>query len=178
MRKLLFIAVLFGLLIGQSIDADKSFVKFSVRNMGVRDVVGTITDMKGTVKFDFSNLDSSYFDVMVNVNTINTNNEKRDKHLRNEDFFETETWPNIQFKSKKIVRQDNLLGVAGYLTIKDVTKEVYVPFVVEESESTLTFKGGETISRLEYNVGVDTDTFKIGDEINVEVICVTIKNEK
>ena len=178
MRKLLFIAVLFGLLFGQSIDADKSFVKFTVRNMGIRDVVGTITDMKGTVKFDSSNLDSSYFDVMVNVNTINTNNDKRDKHLRNEDFFETETWPNIHFKSKMISRQDNLLGVAGTLTIKDVAKEVFVPFVIEESDSTIIFTGGRTISRLEYNVGVDTDTFKIGDEINVEVTCVTIKNEK
>lgn len=178
MNRILFISIIISIIFAQTIDTEKSHVKFTVRNFGVRDVVGIITDMKGTVNFDSYNLDSSYFDVTVNVNTVNTNNDKRDKHLRNEDFFETETWPNIHFKSNKISRQNNLLGVAGYLTIKDVTKEVFVPFIVVESDSTFIFTGGKTISRFEYNVGVDTDTFKIGDEIKVEVTCVTLKNEQ
>jgi polyisoprenoid-binding protein YceI len=145
--------------------------------MGVRDVTGTITDMQGIVKFDAENPDSSYFDVTVRVNTINTDNKKRDAHLKNEDFFETDKWPTLRFKSKRIVKQDEIFGTYGSLTIKNVTKDVFVPFRIEETEKTITFMGDNIVNRLDYNVGEGTDTFKVGIEINVEVICVLNKKK-
>ena len=177
MKKLLLLTVLFSSIFAQTIDVDKSMVKFKVRNMGVRDVTGTITDMQGTVEFDAENPDSSYFDVTVRVNTINTDNNKRDAHLKNEDFFETDKWPTLRFKSKRIVKQDEIFGTYGSLTIKNVTKDVFVPFRIEETDKTITFMGGNIINRLDYNVGESTDTFKVGNEINVEVICVLKKKK-
>ncbi len=177
MKKIILLSILLTALFSQTIDVDKSFVKFKVRNMGIRDVYGTITDMQGTVKFDTQNPDSSYFEVAVDLNTINTAEEKRDAHLKNEDFFETDKWPTINFKSIQIINQDSVYSVTGNLTIKDVTKQIVVPFSIIETDSTITFAGSSVVNRLDYNVGVDYSNFKIGYKISVEVVCVVKKDK-
>ncbi|NHZ85745.1 MAG: hypothetical protein GWP19_07680, partial [Planctomycetia bacterium] len=172
MKKIILLSFLLTALFAQTIDVDKSYIKFKVRNMGIRDVSGTITDMQGTVKFDSVQPDSAIFDVTVNVNTINTNGKKRDAHLKNEDFFEIEKWPTIHFKSVQIINQDSVYSVTGNLTIKNVTKRIVVPFTIIETDSTITLAGGDIVNRLDYNVGIDYSNFKIGYEISVEVVCV------
>ena len=62
--RLLLGLILFNGIFAQTIDSDKSYVKFTVRNMGVRDVVGTITGMQGTATVDMGKPDSSLFDVI------------------------------------------------------------------------------------------------------------------
>ena len=176
-KKLLLLTLFVGSLFAQTIDANKSFIKFKVRNMGVRDVIGTITNMHGIVKFDSAQPDSTIFDVTVNVNTINTNDKKRDAHLKNEDFFETNKWTTIRFKSVNIKKQGAFYGVMGYLTIKDITKQVFVPFKIEETDDTIKFTGGNMVNRLDYNVGVDYNNFKIGFELSIEVVCVVNKDK-
>ena len=176
MKKIILLSFLLTSLFAQTIDVDKSYVKFSVRNMGIRDVTGTITDMQGNVDYNANQLDSSYFDVTVNVNTINTNDKKRDAHLKNEDFFETDKSQTINFKSLQITDQDSVYSVIGDLTIKDVTKKVNVPFNIVETDSTITFIGGEIVNRIDYNLGVDYSKFKIGYDITIEVVCVVNKD--
>lgn len=145
--------------------------------MGIWDVSGTITNMQGIINFDKANLNSSVFDVTVTVNTINTKSEKRDTHLKKEDFFETDKWPTIRFKSTKITDQDSVFTVIGNLTIKDITKQLVVPFTIIETDSTFTFSGSHVINRIDYNVGVDYNSFMIKDEITVNVICVIKKGK-
>ena len=176
MKKILLLSFLLTSMFGQTIDSDKSYVKFKVRNMGIRDVEGKITDMQGTVKFDSAQPDSAIFDVSLNVNTIDTNDKKRDAHLINEDFFETDKWPIIRFKSKSIKQRNDYYLVIGDLTIKHVTKEVQVPFNIAENDETITFSGGEVVNRIDYNVGVDYNNFKIGIELLVDVVCVVNKD--
>ena len=171
------LSMLLTTLFAQTIDSDKSYVEFSVRNMGIRDVTGTITNMQGNVNLNTNQLDSSYFDVTVNINTINTNDKKRDARLKNEDFFETDIWQTINFKSLQITDQDSVYTVIGDLTIKDITKKVNVPFNIIETDSTITFIGGEIVNRIHYNVGVDYSNFKIGYDITIEVVCVVNKNQ-
>lgn len=175
MKKLFLLSVLLTTLFGQTIDSDKSYVKFKVRNMGVRDVKGTITGMLGTVIFNSVQPDSAIFDVSVNVNTIDTNDKKRDAHLINEDFFETDKWPTIRFKSLKITNQDSVYTVNGDLSIKNVTKKVNVSFKIIETDSTIKFIGSEIVNRIDYNVGVEYNNFKIGHELSVEVVCIVNK---
>ena len=172
MKRILLLTFLVTALFGQTIDTDKSYIKFKVRNMGIRDVSGTIADMQGTVIFDSAQLDSSIFDVTVNVNTIDTDNTKRDNHLREKDFFDMDKWSIIRFKSKSIKQQNDGYLMIGDLTIKDVTKEVQVPFIINENDKTIIYSGGEVVNRLEYHVGVDYSNFKIGHEITIEVVCV------
>ena len=66
MIRLILLAFLLASLFGQTINVDKSYVKFNVRNLGIRYVGGTITDMQGIVKFDSIQPYSAIFDVTVN----------------------------------------------------------------------------------------------------------------
>ena len=70
----------------------------------------------------------SSIDVIVDTTTISTENEGRDKHLRSADFFETEKYPQARFVSKKIEKRGEQWYAIGDLTIKDVTKQVEMPF--------------------------------------------------
>lgn len=135
--------------ISQSIDADNSKVTFEVSNMGFNSVEGTITGMSGTVNFKPNNLDASKFDVCVDASTINTGNDSRDKHLKNEDFFEVDTYPTICFQSTKITKTDDGFLTTGKLTMHGISKNVEIPFTF--TDNTLTRK--LVIQRLDYEIG-------------------------
>lgn len=100
----LIITLLFTITIAnaQTINSKKSIVKFSIRNMKLNTVNGTFTGMKGNVVFDENNLENSSFDVSIPTETVNTENKKRDAHLKNADFFYVEKYPEIQFVSTTI----------------------------------------------------------------------------
>jgi len=161
-----------SLLFAQSIDETNSKITFEVSNFGVRTVSGTISGMKGTIGFNQNDLSASYFDVSLEVATIDTDNNARDKHLKNEDFFEVNTYPKMYFKSSSIYQDGNQYKVKGQLTIKDVTKEVEIPFSSSISEGKTTLEGQLTINRKDYHVGMDTGKFSVGLDIEVTITCV------
>ena len=159
-------------ILAQQIDQAQSKISFEVSNMGVRTVEGTITGMTGTVTFDKNDLTNSSFKVSLDVSTINTDNNARDKHLKNEDFFEVNTYPTMSFNSTQIVRDGSSYKAKGYLKIKDIIKEVEIPFSVSESEGQTTLTGDITIQRKDYHVGMDTGKFMVGYDIEVKISCV------
>lgn len=153
----------------QGFDAEKSYIEFKASNFWVNTVTGTIKGWEGEVDFDRSNPTQSSFDVSAKVKTINTGNEERDDHLRSDDFFNAEKYPEIRFESIRVTD----LGEKGYmvignLTIRDVTSEVIMPFEIGENE----LRGQLTIDRHDFNVGVDQSNFSVGKEIDVTVVCV------
>jgi polyisoprenoid-binding protein YceI len=152
----------------QTINQANSVIKFDVRNMKMRTVEGTIKGLNGTVKFDPSNAQSGSFNVCADLSTINTENEKRDKHLRTEDFFEVEKYPKMCFVSSSVSKTGSGFLTKGKLTIKDVTKEVEIPFTYTNG----TLEGKITVLRYDYNVGTDTGEFMVANEINVTIIAV------
>ncbi|KAA3631205.1 MAG: polyisoprenoid-binding protein, partial [Calditrichaeota bacterium] len=79
---------------------------------------GTISD------FDGDNLEKGSVAFTIQTASVDTDDEGRDKHLRNEDFFEVDTYPTMTFKSKSIKADGKNFKLTGDLTIKDVTKEV------------------------------------------------------
>lgn len=153
----------------QGFDAGKSYVEFKASNFWVNTVTGTIKGWEGEVDFDRKNPTRSSFDVRAKVKTIDTDNEERDEHLRSDDFFNAEKYPEIRFESIRITD----LGEKGYmvignLSIRDVTSEVIMPFEIGENE----LRGQLTINRHDFNVGVDQSNFSVGKEIDVTVVCV------
>ena len=157
---------------GQTIDTEKSVVEFSVSNMKFRTVKGTISGMKGEVKFNAEDLTGSRFSTSVDVSTIDTESKKRDAHLKNEDFFEVETYPTLSFESQEVSNTDSGYKVTGDLTIKNITKKVEIPFTISQVDGQIQLRGDIVIGRLKYNVGTDTGTTMVGDEITVTIICV------
>jgi hypothetical protein len=83
------------------IDTSHSSVSFSVTHMMVSTVRGNIGGLDGTLEYDGKDASSIKVDASVDANAITTNNEKRDAHLKTEDFFDVANNPKITFKSKK-----------------------------------------------------------------------------
>lgn len=155
----------------QEIVGTKSKVSFSIGNMKVNTVEGSFTGMKGEVNFDKNNLKTSSFNVTIDVASVNTDNTTRDNHLKNEDFFEVKKYPKIRFKSSAVVKskKEGYYIAKGKLTIKDVTKDVKIPFTYENK----IFKGTLKVDRFDYGVGVDMSTFMVSKEATIEIVCVT-----
>lgn len=162
-----------------NIDGAHSAVNFSIRHF-FTPVPGVFENWSGKLYFDPENLDGSKIDITVDVSSVNTQNTRRDDHLRDPDFFEVDTWPNMTFKSSSIRQTAEGEYVAtGELTIRNTTKEIELPFkllgVMENPmrENTLVagFEASTTLSRLDYGVGSGsfTQTAVIGEQVTIDI---------
>ena len=152
----------------QTIDTKKSTVTFEISNMKVNTVEGSFTGLKGTVNFDASKLSTSSFEVCIDASTVDTDNTKRDDHLRNEDFFHVEKYPTICFASTSIIKDGKGFKAKGDLTMLGITKEVVLPFTYENNQLT----GALALNRFDYKLGEGTGSFMVGEEVKIQINCV------
>jgi polyisoprenoid-binding protein YceI len=143
-----------------------SKVHFVIRNFGISNA-GDLSGLKGHVLFDKNNLAGSYFDVSVNVASINTDNKKRDNHLRSDDFFDVNRYPTIRITGKPIAANGSSYILVGTLTIKDVTKKIQIPFTVKPQAAGFLFQGQFSINRLDYHVG--GESMILSDDLTVSL---------
>ncbi len=106
------------------IDGAHSTVRFKVRHMMVSNVEGTFADIKGTFNVDDKDITKTTSEATIAVSSINTNQEKRDAHLKSPDFFDVTKYPTITFKSTKVVKKGKKFDLVGNLSLHGVTKEV------------------------------------------------------
>lgn len=108
-----------------NIDSSHSDAGFAVKHLMISNVKGTFTNVAGTVEYDGKNPNSIKVDATIDTTTVNTGDKGRDEHLRGADFFDTEKFPKMTFKSKKVKSLGKgKVAITGDLTIKGVTKEV------------------------------------------------------
>jgi polyisoprenoid-binding protein YceI len=155
-----------------NINANESYTDFAARSAFGK-VHGKIPGVNGEIVFSESDLKNSHFDTTIEPAKLNTNNGKRDKHLRSADFLDVEKYPQIKFVSKKIEKTGDGYQVTGNLTLKDVTKEIVFPFTFENQGNKGIFRGSFTINRRDYNVGGKTKL--AGDAINLDIVTVVQK---
>lgn len=147
-------------------DAD-SKISFIIKNIGL-DVTGSLTGLAGTMVFDPAKLSSCAFDVRVNASTINTNNTKRDNHLKSDDFFDVEKFPTISIKTKSIqAKGKNVYFTKAVLTIHGVSKDIQFDFIATPVTNGYNFSAGFTINRLDYGVGGNSMT--MADDVRVRL---------
>jgi polyisoprenoid-binding protein YceI len=133
---------------------EKSEFNFKIDVLFLFPVKGSFSDVKGTIKIMHDMLEVEA-DLVIDPASINTGNDKRDEHLRNEDFFHVEKYPEIRFSASRI---EDMAGgkytVEGELTIKDVTKTIPVPVTLEgiNDQGEIVFTGSKNINRREYNI--------------------------
>jgi polyisoprenoid-binding protein YceI len=106
------------------IDASHSTAEFTVRHLMITNVRGRFGKLAGNVEFDPEKPEQASIDATIDATSIDTRDEKRDAHLRSPDFFDTEKFPELKFRSKKVSRSDDGLTVVGDLTMHGVTKEI------------------------------------------------------
>lgn len=170
MKKIISILSVFFLMFSiqaQTINSKMSYVSFEISNMGVRTVDGTIGGMKGVVNYEPQNLKASEFNVCIQANTINTENEDRDVYLKNADFFDVEKYPEICFVSSSFVQNGSELKVHGTLSMHGISKKVSIPFSVKDK----LFKGTFTVERKDYKIGEDFGNFMVGSEVEITIVC-------
>lgn len=126
MKSILILTLSAAAMLAQTYDIDTahSGASFSVKHMMVTNVSGRFSNIKGKVVFDEKNLAKSSIEATVDVNTINTNEPKRDAHLKSPDFFDTEKFPTMTFKSTKVYKAGGVTKVDGTLTLHGVSKPV------------------------------------------------------
>jgi polyisoprenoid-binding protein YceI len=107
-----------------NIDPAHSTAQFTVRHLGISNVTGNFTKVTGMVVLNDKDITQSQVSASIDVNSINTRVEARDKDLKSPNFFEVEKYPTIEFKSKRIVNSGGKLQVIGDLTIHGTTREV------------------------------------------------------
>ena len=108
-----------------SFDKDHSKVTFSVTHLMISEVSGQFNEFEGKVVSKSDDFADSQIEFTINVGSIDTDNEKRDGHLRSGDFFDAEKYPTITFKSKSFKKaKGKNYKLTGDMTIRDVTKEI------------------------------------------------------
>lgn len=167
--------IIFGLLLwlsfntyAQEINKDKSNVAFSISNMKWKTVDGTFSNMTGKVEFNESKPEEAKFEVCVDASTVNTDNKKRDEHLKSADFFHVEKYPKICFTSSSVTKSKDGYLAKGKLTMHGVTKDVEINFTYKDKK----FEGTLDVNRLDYKVGVETGGFTIGETAKLKIVCV------
>ena len=102
-----------------------SEIQFKVKHLVISTVTGTFRNLDGGATTEHDDFDGAEVHFSLDVNSVDTNQEMRDTHLKSADFFEAETYPKIAFKSTSFKKvDDDEYVLTGDLTMKGVTKPV------------------------------------------------------
>lgn len=107
------------------IDPTHSEVQFKIKHLVISTVTGSFKKFEGRAVTENDSFENAQISFALDVNSIDTNQEQRDEHLRNNDFFDAATYPHITFSSTSLTAKgDDEYQLTGNMTIKDVTKSV------------------------------------------------------
>lgn len=162
-----------------AIDSSHSKVGFSISHLVVSSVDGKFNSYTGKVNLDEADLTKSNADLTIKVASIDTGDAKRDEHLKSPDFFDAAKFPEITFKSTKVVKAGAGYKLTGDLKIKDVTKSVTLDATVSAPIKSpwgkqvrgTKFKG--KIKRgdfgLKWNKALETGGVVVGEEVTFDI---------
>jgi len=162
------------------IDSTHSAVHFSVRHLMVSNVRGEFSKVSGTVKYDPDKPETSTAEATIDANSISTRDPQRDVHLKSPDFLDTEKFPSITFRSKKVEIEQGGGKVTGDLTIHGVTREVTLevegptpevkdPWGKQRIGASATAKISRKDFGLTWNAALETGGVMIGDEVKITI---------
>lgn len=157
-------------------DPNHSSLNFNISHSGISIVNGKFLEYTGDLTTDGEALNNAKFDFAVKAKSIDTNVKDRDNHLRSAEFFEVEKYPNITFKSTKILAtgKPNDYLLYGKLTIKDVTKDVifdvhYGGIAKSDQGEKIGLEAKTTINRFDFNIDYDPTGMAVGKDVSIIV---------
>lgn len=163
-----------------SIDTTHSEVSFTVRHMMFAKVRGQFKTWSTALSFNAENPSQSTVTAEIDTGSIDTREAARDTHLRSGDFFDSEKFPKMLFKSKAVTAAgDGKYKLVGDLTIRDITHEVTLD--VEQTgagkdpwgNDRLGFSAKTSISRgewgLKWNQALEAGGLLVSDKVDIDV---------
>jgi polyisoprenoid-binding protein YceI len=149
-----------------------SSIQFKIKNFGFN-TGGSFSGLSGTIQFDPNNLSTAAFDVSIDANSINTDNNSRDNHLREDTYFDVKNYPRIHFVSTKVTQsKEGGFMMYGKLTIKKKTEDISFPFTATPADGGFLFKGEFKINRRDFDVGGSST---ISDNLEVVLSVLSAK---
>jgi len=159
-------------------DASHSSIKFTVTHLMVSEVEGRFKTFSGNIESPSADFNNAAISFNVDVASITTEDDTRDKHLKSDDFFNAEKFPKMTFKSTSFKKvSGSNYALEGDLTIRDVTKKVkfavtYGGTIVDPWGNTKAgFKATAAVSRKEYglkwNALTEAGGAVVGDKVNI-----------
>ena len=166
------------------IDSEHSNAVFSIRHLVSR-TSGQFNEFSGAIHYDAKQPEMTQVEATIQVASIDTDNAKRDGHLKSGDFFYVEQFPTISIKSTKAVVKDGVLQVTGEFTLHGVTKTITLPIEVlgtgthpYNQKPIAGFEARMVLARSDYGVNSWTDAAGVlGDEVKISLNVEAIAGE-
>lgn len=158
-----------------TLDKSHASLGFNITHMTVSDVEGSFKDFDATIQSSKPDFSDAIFSMTAKTASINTDNEKRDEHLRSADYFDAAANPTLSYKSRKIQKTGkNQYKVLGDLTMHGVTKPVVMNISfrgpAEHPMNKKTFAGFKAtgkIKRSEFGIAPGTGNAILGDDVEI-----------
>lgn len=161
-----------------TIDPAHSNVNFTVSHMVISSVSGGFKEVSGTLVSSKDDFSDAKINIVIATKSINTDNDKRDAHLRSADFFDVEKFPAAEFKSTSVTKTGkDTYTIKGDLTMRGVTKPVELNATFKGKvkspwgQTVAAFKGTTTIDRknwgLVWNKSLEAGGVLVGDDVEL-----------
>jgi polyisoprenoid-binding protein YceI len=160
------------------LDQAHTTVEFIARHLMITKVRGRFNSFSGTVTVAEAPEESSV-EVTIDAASVHTGQDQRDEHLRSADFFESEKYPTLAFKSTSVKLDGDGWKVAGDLTVRDVTRPVVLDVEFDGANTTpwgtqaVAFSASTEIDRedwgLTYNQALETGGVVVGKKVRIEL---------
>ncbi|MGQ0694089.1 MAG: YceI family protein [Nitrospiraceae bacterium] len=170
------------------VDPDHSIIEFRVAHMVVSKTAGRFTDYSGFVEMDPDTKTFKTIEAVINPASVNTNQEKRDAHLRNADFFDVEKFPTMTYKLKSYKKEGEVYTAVGELTLRGVTKEITLVGTFNGvtkdpwGNTRAGFNAEGKLNRKDFgmiwNKTLDSGGLVVGDEVQIRLDIECIKAKK
>lgn len=169
-------------------DKPHTSIGFTVSHLVIAKVRGTFEDFDGVIQFDGKNVENGSVDITIQMASVDTENEKRDNHLKSPDFFDVESYPVMTFKSKKVVKgKGSDFQIIGDLTLRGVTKEVILDAVLNGIindpmiGNRAGFSATGVINRQDFGVkwnrALESGDFLVGDQVAISIETELVRAE-
>jgi polyisoprenoid-binding protein YceI len=173
-----------------AVDKSHSEVSFQVGHLGLSKVRGRFKEFDGVIRVDPAKPEAASVEFTVKTASIDTDDPKRDQDLRTgEGLLEVEKYPNMTFKSSKIVAKGkDRYDVTGTLTLHGVSKEITLPVTVVGpikdpwGNQRVSFETHTTLNRKDYGISyhkvLDTGGLVVSDEVSVSISLEAVKKKE
>jgi len=170
------------------IDPDHSAIEFRVTHMVVSKTSGRFLNYRGFVDLDADTKAWKTIEATINAESINTNHEKRDTHLRSADFLDVKQFPTITYKMKNYQKEGDTYKVVGNLALRGVTNEVTLIGTFNGitkdpwGNTRAGFTADGTLNRKDFgmiwNKTLDNGGLVVGDDVQIrlDIECIKAKN--
>ena len=162
-----------------SVDPVHSSVSFMTSHAGISYIHGRFNDFSGKFVIEGDPTKSS-FTLSIKIESVDTNNQKRDEHLRAPDYFNAKQFPTMSFQSTQVKAVSGGYEVAGDLTLHGVTKPITLQLKGGEfaefpkGTKRIGFQTSPVIKRSEFDVKAGIPA--IGDEVYVNIAVEAVKD--